>query len=428
MLDINLIRKQPEIIKKDLEKRGNLVKLAWLDDIRKSDKKWRELREEADKLKHKRNLLTEEIAKLKKQGKDISKKIEEMEVIPDQIKAMDEEISVLEEKINYILMRLPNILHKSVPKGKNDAENVPIRKSGTPKKYNYDLKVHGELIEDLGLGDFSRAAKVAGAGFYYILGDLVLLNQALLQFALDFLVKKGYVPIEPPLMMRRKPYEGVTDLEDFKTMMFKIDGEDLYLIATSEHPIAAMFMNEVIDEKQLPLKFAGISACFRKEAGTHGVDTKGLFRTHQFNKIEQFIFCRPEDSWKLHEELIRNAEALFKRLQIPHRVVNVCTGDIGTVAAKKYDLETWSPRQNKYVEVVSCSNCTDYQARRLNIKCGKVGGDKRILHTLNSTAIATSRALVAILENNQQKDGSVLVPKALWPYMNKKVIKGKKSK
>jgi len=215
-------------------------------------------------------------------------------------------------------------------------------------------------------------------------------------------------------MMRRKPYEGVTDLHDFEEMLYKIENEDLYLIATSEHPIAAMHMDENL--AKLPLKYAGISTCFRKEAGSHGKDTKGIFRVHQFNKVEQFIFCKPEESWKLHEELIKNAEDLLKKLEIPYRVVNVCTGEIGNIAAKKLDLEAWMPAQKTYREVVSCSNCTDYQARRLNIKY-KADGEKRYVHTLNSTAIATSRTLVAIMENFQQKDGSVKIPKALIPYM-----------
>ncbi|MCJ2520466.1 MAG: serine--tRNA ligase, partial [Candidatus Thermoplasmatota archaeon] len=247
---------------------------------------------------------------------------------------------------------------------------------------------------------------------------------ALQRFALDLVLGRGYQPVFPPFMMRRAAYEGCVDLADFETVMYKVEGEDLYLIATSEHPIAAMHMNEVLDEGQMPLKYAGISTNFRKEIGAHGVDTRGLFRMHQFNKVEQFVFSPPEDSRKYHEELIENAEEIFRRLEIPYRVVNVCTGDMGTVAAKRYDLETWSPRQGKYVEVVSCSNCKDYQARGLNIKVGKRGGEKRFVHTLNSTAVATSRALVAILENYQNEDGSVAVPEVLRAYMDGKELIG----
>jgi seryl-tRNA synthetase len=254
-----------------------------------------------------------------------------------------------------------------------------------------------------------------------LLGDIAKLELALIHFAVDFLTKENYVLVEPPLMLRRKPYEGVTDLKDFETMMYKVQDEDLLLIATSEHPIAAMLMNGIYDEKQLPLKFVGYSPCFRKELGSHSIDTRGIFRVHHFNKIEQFVFCKPEDSWKFHEELLKNAETLFQKLKIHYRVVNVCTGDIGTVAAKKYDIEAWSPRENLYREVVSCSNCTSYQATRLNIKYRK-GKEKEFAHTLNSTAIATSRALRAIIENYQQKDGSIKVPTVLQKYMGKKVI------
>jgi seryl-tRNA synthetase len=240
---------------------------------------------------------------------------------------------------------------------------------------------------------------------------------ALQAFAVDYMVKQGFTLVFPPFMMRRAAYEGVTDLGDFETVMYKTEGEDLYLIATSEHPIGAMFMDEVIDEDRLPLAFAGISACFRREIGGHGVDMKGLFRMHQFNKIEQFVFSRPEDSWGWHEKLRANGEAIYQALDIPYRVVNVCTGDIGTVAAKKYDIEAWFPRQGKYREVISCSNCTDYQSRRLNIRAGKLGGEKFVPHTLNSTAMATSRGLVAVLENYQNRDGTITVPNVLRPYL-----------
>jgi len=252
-----------------------------------------------------------------------------------------------------------------------------------------------------------------------------MLDLALKQLALDMLIKKGFIPVEPPFMIRREPYEGVTDLGDFEDVLYKIEGEDLYLIATSEHPIAAMHMNEVLDKDKLPLKYAGISPCFRKEAGAHGKDTKGIFRVHQFNKIEQFVFCKEEDSWKIFEELLKNAEELFKKLKLHYRVVNICTEEIGTLAAKKYDIEVWFPVQKAYREAVSCSNCTDYQARRLNIKYDD-NGERKIMHTLNSTEIATGRVLAAILENYQQKDGSVKIPAVLQKYINKKVIKPKK--
>jgi seryl-tRNA synthetase len=267
--------------------------------------------------------------------------------------------------------------------------------------------------------DIERAGKIAGARFFYLKTEGVLLDMALMSFAIEEMVKKGHKPVEPPFMMRREAYEGVVALSDFEDVLYKIEGEDLYLIATSEHPMAAMFMNEVLRAEDLPLKFVGISPNFRKEAGAHGKDTRGIFRTHQFNKIEQFIFCKPEDSWRIHEELIRNAEELIQKLGLSYRVVNVCTGDMGTVAAKRYDIEAWMPAQGAYREMISCSNDTDYQARRLNIKYREKEGEAPagLVHTLNSTALATGRTIVAILENYQQEDGSIIVPKALRKYM-----------
>jgi len=424
MIDLRFIRENPEIVKKDLEKRNEKEKLEWLEDLLKSDVEHRKLLQENQALRQKKNEITEEINSLRKQGKDIKEKIQEAKELPSKIKQSDEKIEELKNKVEYYLMRLPNILHESVPIGKDSNDNAVVREWGKKPKFNFELKPHGELLQEIGLANFEKAAEVSGHGFYYLIGDAALMELALVNFAVELLVKNGYLLVEPPLMLRRKPYEGVTDLKDFETMMYKIEGEDLLLIATSEHPIAAMLMNETIDEKNLPMKFAGISPCFRKELGSHSIDTKGLFRVHNFNKIEQFIFCKPEDSWKFHEELLKNAESIFQKLKIPYRVVNVCTGDIGTVAAKKYDIEAWFPRENLYREVISCSNCTSYQAARLNIKFKK-GEEKLYVHTLNSTAVATSRALRAIIENYQQKDGSIKVPSVLQKYMGKKVI-GKK--
>jgi len=423
MLDIKFIRENPSIVKKDLAKRQDKEKVKWVDDLITKDKEYRELLQKNQKLRHKRNLITNEINSLRKEGKDISSKVKEAKELPGKIKAVDERINELVGKISYYLMRIPNILDKSVPVGKDDSDNKEVRKWGVKPKFSFELKTHGELIEKLGIGDFEQAAKISGKGFYYLIGELALMEQALQRFAIDALVKKDYKLIEPPLIMRRKPYEGVTDLADFETMMYKIQDEDSYLIATSEHPIAALFMNKVLDVGNLPVKLCGVSSCFRKEIGSHGIDEKGLFRVHQFNKVEQFVFCKPEDSSKIHEELIGNAEMLFKKLKLPYRITSICTGDIGIVAAKKYDLEAWMPREKEYKEVVSCSNCTSYQAVRLNIKYMK-SGDKDYVHTLNSTAIATGRALRAIIENYQQKDGSIKVPAVLVPYMNGvKVIK-----
>ncbi|MBS3114725.1 serine--tRNA ligase [Candidatus Woesearchaeota archaeon] len=421
MLDIKFIREHPEIVRKDLEKRNEKEKIEWLDDLLKSDAEYRKLLQDNQKLRQRRNEITEEINKLKKQGRDIKEKVREAKELPDKIKQSDERIEELKNKIEYYLMRLPNILHESVPVGKDANDNIVVKTWGEKPKFSFELKPHGELLQELGLANFEKAAEVSGHGFYYLMGDIARLELALVNFAVDSLTKKGYILVEPPLMLRRKPYEGVTDLKDFETMMYKVEDEDLLLIATSEHPIAAMLMNETIEEKQLPMKFVGFSPCFRKELGSHSIDTRGLFRVHHFNKVEQFIFCKPEESWQFHEELLSNAEGIFQKLKIPYRVVNVCTGDIGTVAAKKYDVEAWSPRESLYREVISCSNCTSYQAVRLNVKYRK-GEEKEYVHTLNSTAIATSRAIRAIVENYQQKDGSIKVPAVLQKYMGKKVI------
>jgi seryl-tRNA synthetase len=420
MLDIKLIREHPEIVKSNLGKRGDTEKIDWVDQLVDLDKKWRENKKQVEELRHRRNIVSEKIAELKRKKQDISKEAEESKKIPGEIKKLEDGTTALEEKIKFILMRLPNILHDSVPVGKDDTENVEVKRWGEIKKHDFESKSHIDLMIDLDLLDLDRAAKVSGARFYYMKNEAILLELALTRFAIDFLRNKGFAVIEPPFLIKREPYEGVTSLADFEDTLYKVEGEDLYLIATSEHPMGAMFMNEVLPADSLPIRFAGISPCFRKEAGAHGKDTKGIFRVHQFNKIEQFIFCKPEDSWKFHEELLRNAEEIYQKLGIPYRVVNVCTGDLGTVAAKKYDIEAWMPIQKTFREVVSCSNCTDYQARRLNIRYREKTGERsEFVHTLNSTAIAMQRTIVAIIENFQQPDGSIRIPKVLFPYMGK---------
>jgi len=419
MLDIRLIRENPEFVKNNLMKRGNPENTKMLDELVDIDRKWRQNLTKLNDLRHERKLITTEIAMLKKTGKDAKDKVEKAKTIDSEVTSIEKEVNQAEEKTHDYLMRLPNLLHETVPVGKDENDNVQMRIWGTIPKFDFAVKNHIDLGLNLDVIDVERAGKVAGSRFFYLKGEGVLLDMALMSFALEEMTKKGYLPVEPPYLMRREPYEGVTALSDFGDMLYKIENEDLYLIATSEHPMAAMFMNEVLKEEDLPLKLAGISACFRKEAGAHGKDTRGIFRTHQFNKIEQFVFCKPEESWKLHEELVRNAEELIQKLGVPYRVVNVCTGDIGTVAAKKYDVEAWMPAQNAHREIVSCSNCTDYQARRLNIRYREKEGSptKGFVHTLNSTAIATGRTIVAILENFQQEDGSVVVPKVLRKYM-----------
>ncbi len=420
MLDIKLIRSNPEVVRDNLMKRGNPEAIEMLDKLIEQDKEWRQALTRLNDLRHERRQVTIEIAALKKKGKPADKEIAKGKALDEEITALEKQVNECEEKTNYYLMRLPNLLHESVPVGKDENDNVPIRFWGEPPKFTFTPKDHIDLALKLDIMDIERAGKIAGARFFYLKREGVLLDMALMQFALEEMMKKGYVPIEPPFLMRRKPYEGVIALSDFEDVLYKIEKEDLYMIATSEHPMAAMFMDEVLKADELPLRFVGVSTNFRKEAGAHGKDTRGMFRTHQFNKIEQFIFCKPEDSWKLHEELIENAENLVQKLGLPYRVVNVCTGDIGTVAAKKYDIEAWMPAQNAYREIISCSNCTDYQARRLNVKFREKEGEppKGFVHTLNSTAIATGRTIVAILENYQQEDGSVIIPEVLRKYMH----------
>lgn len=424
MLDIRFVRASPEIIKADLQKRNDPEKIAWVDDLLRKDARSRELKVDTDALRQRRNTIARDINAAKKAGQDAAPLMAEAAALPGKIKANDTEQEEIKTTIRNYLMRLPNILHESVPVGKDDSENTLIKKVGTPRSTAFEIKNHGQLAAEHGWADFERATKTSGAGFYFLKGNLALLDMSLQRYAIDLLVRKGYTPIIPPYMINRSSYEGVTDLGDFEKVMYKIDGDDAYLIATSEHPIGAMYQDEIFEEKDLPLKLAGISPCFRREIGAHGLDTKGLFRVHQFTKVEQFIYCMPKDSWQFHEELLANAEEIFQGLGLPYRVVNICTGDIGTVAAKKYDIEAWMPRENAYKEVVSCSNCTTYQAVRLNIKVRDKSDfeSKQHVHTLNSTAVATSRVIRAILENYQQEDGSVLVPDVLRPYMDNREV------
>ncbi len=421
MLDIKFIRKTPNVVKKDLEKRGDVEKLAWLGDLIAKDEEYRLLLGEVEQLRAKRNKVSSEIADAKKSSRDASQLLKEAKEIPQKIKASEEKMAAAKQKVDFYLMRLPNILHDSVPVGASDEENAVVREVGKKAKFK-NARDHVDLLSLLGVADLENAASISGARFYFLKGDLALLHHAMLQLAMSMLVEKKFTAIVPPMLMHRKPYEGVTDLADFEQVMYKIEGEDLYLVATSEHPLAAMHSGKIFEPEQLPLRYAGISSCFRREAGAHGKDTKGIFRVHQFDKVEQFIFCKPEDSWKLHEEILKNLENYWKKIKVPYRIVNVCTGDIGIVAAKKYDLEAWLPAQGKYREMGSCSNCTSYQANRLGVRyrTSKGSEEKQSVHTLNSTTVAPPRALVAILENFQKPDGAVKIPTALQKYMNNK--------
>jgi seryl-tRNA synthetase len=419
MLDIKLIRENPDFVKANLAKRNSPECLQMLDSLITADKEWRQNSTKLNDLRHDRKQCTIEIAKLKKAGKEANGEVTKAQDIDQKITLMEKQVVEQEAKIRNYLLTLPNLLDESVPYGKDSNDNVTVKKWGTIPAFTFPVKNHIDLALALDQVDMERAGKVSGARFFYLKGDVARLDMALMSFAIEELTKKDYIPIIPPYLMSREAYEGVTSLADFADVLYKVEGEDLYLIATSEHPMAAMYMNETIKQDNLPIKLAGISTCFRKEAGAHGKDTRGIFRTHQFNKIEQFIFCKPEDSPKLHEELLANAENILQKLGLAYRVVNVCTGDIGTVAAKKYDIEAWMPAQGDYREVVSCSNCTDYQARRLGVKYRLKEGAPPLgpVHTLNSTAIATGRTIVALLENNQNEDGTVNIPEALRKYM-----------
>ncbi len=424
MIDIKLLRETPEVVVADLNKRDADTKVV--DAAVAADKGWRAALQETEKLKAERNKVTAEIASLKGGGKDASKQIKSMQDIGSKIKSSEEKAEELKSELDKILLNIPNILDESVPKGLSDDDNIIVKSVGKPRDYDFVPADHIELGEKCDLFDLERAAKVSGARFYYLKNEAVLLEFAIIQYVLDILTKRGVTLYVTPALVREEVMEGAGFLPAGKDDIYKVEGEPLYLVGTSEQALAGLHMDEIIDKKDLPLRYSGFSPCFRTEAGSHGRDTKGIFRVHQFDKIEMFTFCKEEDSFKEHELLLETAEEVFKGLDIPYRVVNVCTSEMGNVAAKKYDIEAWFPGQGKFREVVSCSNCTDYQARRLKIRTRENPGDPtEFVHTLNSTACAISRAIVAILENYQNKDGSITIPKALEPYISIKSIKPK---
>tara|TARA_Y100000310_G_scaffold296626_1_gene329017 strand:- start:7397 stop:8677 length:1281 start_codon:yes stop_codon:yes gene_type:complete len=419
MLDIKFIRENPKLVKENIKKKFQNDKLKKVDELLEKDKKFRELLQKSEKLRAERNKITDEINQTKKQGGDISKIIKKAKELPDKINKIEESQDKLKEEIKELLFDIPNMIHKSVPVGKDDKGNVVREVIGKPKKPGFDVKSHVDVAEKLGVVDFDTSAKTSGNGFYYLKGDLALLNMALVNFARDYMVKQGYEYVEPPLMIRENVLRGVYSHEEIEEMAYKVEDEDLYLIATSEHPLIGMFINKTVDKDELPIKVTGFSSCFRKEIGSHGIDEKGLFRTHQFNKQEMIVICLPEDSYKFYEEMLNHSKAIFKKLGLPIRERECCSGDLADLKAKSADLEAWSPRKKEYFEITSCTNMEAAQARRLNIKVTD-GKEKWFAHTLNNTVIATSRAMVAILENYQQKDGSVKIPKVLQSYMGGK--------
>ena len=409
MLDPKLIKEKPEMIRNMLKSRA--VEFD-LDELIKLDEKRREFIIKTDELRKKKNQIGIRISEKKKAKEDASSILAEMKNISNELTKLESEQEAIENKYLKLASTIPNLVHESVPIGIDDSANIEIKKWGNIPKFDFKVKDHIDISEDLNLVDLERAAKVAGSRFYYLKNDLVRLNQALINFGLDFLAEKGYSLIQPPYMINRESMEGAVIAEDFEEVIYKIQEEDLYMIGTSEHAMAAMHSKEIIEGKNIPMKYAGISPCFRKEAGAHGRDQKGIFRVHQFDKIEQFVFSKPEDSWKEHEKMLAVAEEFYQKLEIPYRVMLLSTGDIGKISAKTYDIEAWMAGQNAYREIVSCSNCLEYQARRLKIRFrDKTNEDTQYIHTLNSTLIATTRVLVAIMENFQTKDGHILIPK-----------------
>lgn len=415
MIDIRLLRESPEKIRDNLEKR-NITNFP-IDDLFDLEKKRREFIAKNQKLKEERNKISVEISSAKRAGEDATSAIARMKQTSDDITENDKEISRLASKFEELLAALPNFVDPSVPVGNDASANVEVSVWGETKPSDVD---HIDISNNLDLIDIERAAKTSGARFYFLRRDLTRLNYALISCALDFLRQRDFILIQPPYMLKREAIGGAVILGDFEEVIYKIENEDLYLIGTSEHAIAAMHMGEIFDGNTLPVRYAGISPCFRKEAGAHGRDTKGIFRVHQFEKVEQFIYCKPEDSEKEHQLLLKNAEGFMRELEIPYHVMLLSSGDMGKVSAKTFDIEGWIPSQNNYRELISCSNCTDFQARALAIKYReKAHEESKFLHTLNSTLVATERTLVALLENHYRKDARVVeIPKSLVPYMN----------
>ena len=424
MRDIEEFRNNLEKIVETEKKRFKDPKNA--EKVLEFDKLWRNVLQEIQDLRKQRNEISSKINKHKKAGdnekansaitqsKQIKEKIDHLE--KKKVEYMEER-----EKYRYIV---GNDLHESVPIGETEESNEIIREFAETPTFDFKPLSHVKLIQDIDGADIKKASEVVGSRFYYLKGDIVLLNLALIRFALDKLISKGYEPLWTPFFIKHEIMKAAAELADFEEQLYKIQDEDLFMIATSEQTLAAYHYDEIIDPGLLPLKYAGVSSCFRREAGSHGKDTLGIFRVHQFEKVEQYVFCKPENSWSIFEELISNAEEIYRELEIPYRIVNIASGELNDNAAQKYDLEAWFPASNMYRELVSCSNCLDYQARKLKIRIGKVGATqkKSIAHTLNSTAIATTRTICCILENYQNKDGTVRVPRALQKYMNGKKV------
>ena len=418
MLDIKFVRENPEIVKENIKKKFQDDKLPLVDEVIALDEEKRSVQKRADELRSNRNKLSKEIGNLMAQGKK-----DEGMALREQVKAQANELeelskreSELSDKVTQIMMVIPNIIDPSVPIGKDDSENVELEKFGEPVVPDYEIPYHTQIMERFDGIDLDSAGKVAGNGFYYLMGDIARLHSAVLAYARDFMINKGFTYCIPPYMIRSAVVNGVMSFAEMDAMMYKIEGEDLYLIGTSEHSMIGKFIDTITPESEMPKTLTSYSPCFRKEKGAHGIEERGVYRIHQFEKQEMIVVCKPEESKMWFEKLWQNTVELFRSLDIPVRTLECCSGDLADLKVKSIDVEAWSPRQKKYFEVGSCSNLTDAQARRLKIRIKGENGTY-LAHTLNNTVVAPPRMLIAFLENNLQEDGSVLIPKALQPYM-----------
>jgi seryl-tRNA synthetase len=420
MLDPKIIRDEPEKIRKMLKDR--VVEFDF-DKMLELDKKRRDLMKETDELRNKRNQMSVAIGRAKESNEDVSMLLGDMAKISKELDGLEQFQKTVESDYTNLAFSVPNMIHKSVPIGENESANVELRKWGEIPQFNFEVNDHVSLGQNLNIIDLERAAKTAGARFYYLKGGLVKLSQALISFAFDFMQEKEYELIQPPYMINRKSMEGAIIADDFKDVIYKVQDDDLFLIGTSEHAIASMHTDEILDGNKLPFRYASFSPCFRKEAGAHGKDQKGIFRVHQFDKIEQFVFAKPENSWSEHERMISLTEEFYQKLEIPFKVMLLSSGDMGKVSAKTFDIEAWMAGQNAYREIVSCSNCLDFQSRRLKIRFrDKSNEDTKYVHTLNSTLVAVERTIVSIMENFQTNDGHIRVPQILQKYFGEKII------
>lgn len=423
MLDMKFVRENPDIVKENIKKKFQDYKLPLVNEVLMEDKEFRQTQQHADDLRANRKKISKEIGKLMGQGKK-----EEAEEIKQQMAEIAHELTALEEKeiklresVTEKMMQIPNIIDDSVPIGKDDSENVELEKFGEPVVPDFEIPYHTEIMERLSGIDLDAARRVAGNGFYYLMGDVARLHSAILNYARDFMIdKKGFTYVIPPYMIRSSVVDGVMSFVEMEGMMYKIEGEDLYLIGTSEHSMIGKFKDTILEEKDLPYTYTSYSPCFRKEKGAHGIEERGVYRIHQFEKQEMIVVCKPEESMEWFKKLYMNTVEFFRTLDIPVRTLECCSGDLADLKCKSVDVEAWSPRQKKYFEVGSCSNLTDAQARRLKIRVKGENGEKYFAHTLNNTCVAPPRMLIAFLENNLQADGSILIPEVLQPYMGGK--------